>query len=413
MPKLPTLHGFLLLALCSGIATSAKTLADGGASSERPRMTATCIPQQEAEAELAKPPQGVSVTDTGPLGSDNKIHTGAADWDSSICVHVANLQQWIASGNDAGKLVLYLDGRGLDDPKIGPEVHREGNDLVYRLIRTESTKEQWKALLGNPCNPKCTVRSFRVSVGLKEGPPFASSAPRLQVNVISVRSPGVVLAIIAFVGLVVLVWSKRLRAYLKDLLRETQTDTPPGPFSLGRVQMMFWLFLVIAAYLAIYGLTGYYDTLSGSVLTLIGISGGTSLLGVVVDSNSRDQARKSLQDTIDQIAVLQALPAPLSAADQKKLADLQKDRPRLDAIVNPKASGNFLTDVLSYRGTDDTGVHRFQIALWTLILGAIFVIEVFRTLAMPDFSAGLLGLMGISSGTYLGFKVATQKPTQP
>ena len=50
--------------------------------------------------------------------------------------------------------------------------------------------------------------------------------------------------------------------------------------------------------------------------------------------------------------------------------------------------------------------HRFQIVLWTLILGVVFISEVLTKLAMPVFDTTLLTLMGISSGTYLGFKVA-------
>ena len=57
--------------------------------------------------------------------------------------------------------------------------------------------------------------------------------------------------------------------------------------------------------------------------------------------------------------------------------------------------------------SDPSGVslHRFQMFVWTLVLGVIFVASVYKNLAMPQFSATLLGLMGISSGTYLGFKV--------
>src|SRR5258706_324505 len=66
-------------------------------------------------------------------------------------------------------------------------------------------------------------------------------------------------------------------------------------------------------------------------------------------------------------------------------------------------SRGFLNDVMS----DPTGVslHRFQMFVWTLVLGVIFIGSVYKNLAMPEFSATLLGLMGISSGTYLGFKV--------
>jgi hypothetical protein len=49
--------------------------------------------------------------------------------------------------------------------------------------------------------------------------------------------------------------------------------------------------------------------------------------------------------------------------------------------------------------------HRFQVAVWTLVLGFVFVTRVLSELAMPEFSATMLGLMGISSGTYLGFKL--------
>ena len=49
--------------------------------------------------------------------------------------------------------------------------------------------------------------------------------------------------------------------------------------------------------------------------------------------------------------------------------------------------------------------HRFQMAVWTVVLGFVFVVAVYNTLAMPDFSAMLLGLTGISAGTYVGFKI--------
>jgi len=43
------------------------------------------------------------------------------------------------------------------------------------------------------------------------------------------------------------------------------------------------------------------------------------------------------------------------------------------------------------------------------VLGDIFGVSVYGNLAMPEFSSNLLGLMGISSGTYIGFKFPEQK----
>ena len=53
---------------------------------------------------------------------------------------------------------------------------------------------------------------------------------------------------------------------------------------------------------------------------------------------------------------------------------------------------HFFTDLVS----DHRGVsfHRFQIAVWTLVLGIIFVLEVIDNLKMPEFSDTLLALMG-------------------
>ena len=49
--------------------------------------------------------------------------------------------------------------------------------------------------------------------------------------------------------------------------------------------------------------------------------------------------------------------------------------------------------------------HRFQIAAWTIVLGIIFVTQVYKVLAMPDFNGSLLALLGISAGTYIGLKI--------
>jgi hypothetical protein len=49
--------------------------------------------------------------------------------------------------------------------------------------------------------------------------------------------------------------------------------------------------------------------------------------------------------------------------------------------------------------------HRYQMVLFTLIPAVIFVAKTASALVMPEFDTTLLGLMGISSGTYLGFKL--------
>jgi hypothetical protein len=84
------------------------------------------------------------------------------------------------------------------------------------------------------------------------------------------------------------------------------------------------------------------------------------------------------------------------AARQQLLAELLKG-----GCINP--CKGFWYDILS----DEHGVsfHRFQMVIWTLCLTLVFAWDVYYNLAMPEFSPTLLGLMGISSGTYLGFKL--------
>ena len=90
------------------------------------------------------------------------------------------------------------------------------------------------------------------------------------------------------------------------------------------------------------------------------------------------------------------------------LGEAMIDADRMDtkaeqlATMTAARSRGFIRDILS--GGADYSLQRFQIAVWTIVLGIMFISSVYNSLTMPDFSATLLGLMGISSGTYIGFK---------
>ena len=92
--------------------------------------------------------------------------------------------------------------------------------------------------------------------------------------------------------------------------------------------------------------------------------------------------------------------------DQASAATALKDaRDRLYAMT--AVSENIVKDILS--DADGISFHRFQMVVWTIILGGVFVYEVWRTVAMPDFDSQLLWLQGISAGTYLGLKYGEAK----
>jgi hypothetical protein len=79
----------------------------------------------------------------------------------------------------------------------------------------------------------------------------------------------------------------------------------------------------------------------------------------------------------------------------------------LKTKTKPSRSQGLLSNVLS----DDKGIsfHRCQMFAWTIVLTFIFINEVYDGLSVPDFDATLLGLMGLSGGTYIGFKLPSQQ----
>jgi hypothetical protein len=92
-----------------------------------------------------------------------------------------------------------------------------------------------------------------------------------------------------------------------------------------------------------------------------------------------------------------------------RLAQVNALVDQLPAPSPSAISNGFFIDILS--DGDGISFHRFQIAVWTVVLGCVFVWGVYRNMAMPDFDPSLLTLMGISSGTYVGFKIPEPKKT--
>ena len=79
----------------------------------------------------------------------------------------------------------------------------------------------------------------------------------------------------------------------------------------------------------------------------------------------------------------------------------------LDKQLSTPLHTTWLNDLLS--DLNGLSFHRFQMFVWTIVLGVIFAISAYTDLLMPNFSATLPGLMGISAGTYIGFKFPEQK----
>jgi hypothetical protein len=294
----------------------------------------------------------------------------------ALAVHVSGLGTVLAREKCSAtrhKLVLFLDGRPVPKATPLPPADPANEVLNFVLDRTEDSRATWTHLLGRP---SFGLRDVTLSVGVQDEYPIASDQ-RVRLRAIPrgwFAAWSVLLAL--------LVAALAALAVKSDVLRET--GAPPGggarkPYSLAKMQAAWWFFLVLASYLFIGLVCGdYRTTITGTVLAILGISAATAVGSATID------AGKAFATS--------GAPAAPQVAGQP---------------VPSGTRGHWWLDILS----DEHGVnfHRFQMAAWTAVLGVIFVHEVYAGLAMPEFDATLLGLLGISAGTYLGLKTTSEQ----
>jgi hypothetical protein len=279
-----------------------------------------------------------------------------------VKLKVRNLKSWIDQKNSPSNLVLFLNGRQLAKTyPVSVEVaydpaHPELNELLFKLQRTPETDQTWDDLIVEQRNVrglflKGVSRKVRPSVGLEGGTPAESSA-ELEMVLLPLGWEYVCIAFLCVTLVGVLLLGRKT-----SLLR----DYSAGPFSLARTQMAVWTWLLLNAYFFLFIMT--WDPavdIPTSILGLLGISSTTYLAAVLVDHNNTAKA----------------------------------------------SSRGFWKDI---SGGENVELHRLQIIAWTVVLAFVFVVRIFTKLSIPDFNPTLLGLLGMSAGTYVGFKFPENK----
>lgn len=342
------------------------------------------------------------------------------DWIFIKVCHFDTLREQAGKAVPPKPITLYVQGI---DTEVPPSfVDYENGILTFTLHRNAKNNELWHGLLYAPLVDPTS--SMFVSVGIQGDKPLppvqgAPTEVRLQkiYDVDNLFWLWVVLLIAVALGLVI-VGAK------SDLLRDGPTiGGTKQSFSLARTQMAWWFFLVLVGYVFIWLVTGDRDTIPVSLLGLMGISATTALAAVAISSRGTDQtnARKKLLD--NELVAIAAATAEIDtqladpslaniyptlktqkAAMEKRREKIYLDRASMTTIT---PSVNWWRDLI----TDDNGafgLDRVQIFVWTLVLGLIFLYSVLWDLSMPEFNNTLLALMGISSGTYIGFKLPSK-----
>jgi hypothetical protein len=321
-------------------------------------------------------------------------HVRTTTWaalDRTVTVVLAGFQDWSSkAGNDPNNLRLFLGGRMI--PDLEPSVIVRSQEYVNFELSIKPRDVLVAILTAARSAPGHTLP---LSVGLKDTKQPFDSKQFLTLGVYPRWAPAVTAGLIALVvGLILL-------GKYTTLLKDTSLGPDPkAPFSLAKTQMAWWFALVVGAYLYIWLITGEYNPPTGSVLALIGISSATGRIALKLEL-------AALNGRIG--ALTQAAPPPsteLYTELQQKSFRANQVNAELASLppkrATPVLKKWFLMDLIS----DGNGIsfHRFQMVVWTAVLTVVFIRSVIRDLAMPDFDATLLGLMGISSGTYVGFK---------
>jgi hypothetical protein len=365
--------------LCGAVLLSAVTAAQdsppdplnaGTAASDRDEPAVAAAPQ----AGLVKPAVVPRVLEASSNDTDpRRIGLGYV-----VLVKVENLPAFLEStGVRCENLTLFIN----DVPIKG--LAPDSCDLAdgrarFTLVRDEESATAWRQLFTEPWE---FTNKVSLSVGPHERLSWPSQAEGLELVILPrfwVNAYFVALAL----GVGVAVWLARRTALLRSR-GEGLAEGDLAPYSLSRFQLAYWGFLVISAYIFIWMITGELDTITGSVLALLGIGSGTALGAAMIDQGKEEKAQTAA-------ARVEAVPASDMPAPATRPAQ-------------PAKSQGFLRDILSDEG--GVSIHRLQLFVWTLVLGIIFCTVVYGSLEMPQFSNTLLGLMGISSGTYLGLKV--------
>ncbi len=341
---------------------------------------------------------------------------------------------WLASSSlaindriftDLHPQVAYFWDEHYPNEKTGADDFDRYHALRFKLVLTDANKPQWLDLLGGagfaskPVGVTIAFSNLFDQAGKTELMPTAINpafkvAPWQQVRL---KASTDTLTRTLLVIFILLVGIFIYYAFATNLLRVFGADGL-WHLSLGRCQMAWWFFIVLGCYLLLWIITGDYRTLTSQELLLLGISITTGL-GAFLIGDEPEQIHGSALLTVDEMEL--DTPAEIQSclgaekAHQVGLAGTELERSkarvteferRIQYYRKGRAAwlSRSLNDLISELNDGEPSFHRFQMIGWTLAFGFIFLQAVYFKLAMPEFSNTQLLLMGISGGTYLGFK---------
>jgi hypothetical protein len=349
-----------------------------------------------------------------------------------LSVSIPGMAAWLAPGKiDATKLNLVINGipfpalpKSMQLGTPPPSTQEPG--LRFTLERglaiTPPAIDPWATLFKSMSNP--TTSPVSIALATDKGDLVTQAAT------INLTRLGRGNYFLAFVAVALLLSWGFLSA--PTLLRDTPPIAPLAntmSFSLGRCQMFFWTVVVAVSWACLWYTTGTPWSFNDTALMLMGIASATALgasanaswpstIQAMIDDYNKGPTPKALQAELASInARRQALFAAgakptddavltLDGQFQQKQARLHELQGIEEALREKCQSVNLWADLTSNVDDNQTGLHRVQNVLFTVLLGVAFLIDVVYQMTMPYFPAFALALMGISGTAYVGYKFA-------
>jgi hypothetical protein len=267
------------------------------------------------------------------------------------------------------RVVLFVNNKPVRDILY----ERTADGYRFFMPNEGDVTKLWDYLMASRGKGEFFEKQVSISMGIENLDTLVASSldpiptkvdgkPGRTYTLILVHKTWFVVCILVLLGLIIFFIAVANRT---DMLRDTGPPPATGrkPYSLARVQMGIWFLVIISSWLLLYVCLHHFDLLNEKILILMGITAGTGVGGLALDTNKGHE------------------------------------------VTTP--SEGFFKDLISDHS--NISLFRFQNFAWTIILVIVFIRTVIVYLRMPEFDMTLLTLMGISSGTYIGAKVTEKR----
>lgn len=362
---------------------------------------------------------------------------------------------------DPKDLRLYIDGHpipGLAATQVGAScpLTASGKGTVtgsletyeFVPVRNAESKTMWAHLLGSPT---AFVDTVQIGAGLANGAAFKSIPPRDNTQVFFTVVDRTMLWVVGvtLLGLLaLLIWAATTTTILRDPkpvqppATNPEQDTPAArlraanqpapdppapkpPYSLAKVIMAMWTFIILGGYFLIWLITGDHQGIfTSQALLLLGITGVSTAASMAITRNKQQDLTDEGRELGLQAAALRRQIDTLEARAETSVDEKAQLAPRIDQLTadlteveanlatlkeQAPATKGFFTDLLS--DASGPALYRFQNLAWNVALAIVFIVGTYRALAFPHLDDSLMALLGISEAVYLGMKLpAPPKP---